>query len=253
MIPELTNWLMVFLRFSAMLAVFPVFSAQNFPVQLRLALGAILALLVSAVLPNPVLAPDLWGLAGQMAMEVGIGLMLGFASRMIFFALEIAGAIIGIEIGLAMPAGLNPMSDTSMTAPAAILYYLALMLWLTLDLHHWMLAGLQRTYSFLPVGGAHLSQAFLADIVGRTSGVFAMALQLAAPLMAVSFIISLIFSVLGRAVPQMNVFSESFAVRPLVGLSVFGLTLDLMSEHIVNYLRRLPEDMLRVAQLLGSH
>jgi hypothetical protein len=50
----------------------------------------------------------------------------------------------------------------------------------------------------------------------------------------------------------MNVFSESFAVRPLVGLTVFGLTLDMMSEHIANYLRRLPEDMLRVSQLLHS-
>jgi flagellar biosynthesis protein FliR len=48
----------------------------------------------------------------------------------------------------------------------------------------------------------------------------------------------------------MNVFAESFAVRPLVGLSVFGLTLDLMAQHIMNYLRRLPEDMLRVAQAL---
>jgi flagellar biosynthetic protein FliR len=253
MIPPFTNWLLVFLRVSAMLAVFPVFSARNFPVQLRLALGALLALLVSATLPAPALARDLWGLTGQMAMEVGIGLMLGFASRMIFFALEIAGAVVGIEIGLAMPAGLNPLSDVSMTPPATILYYLAVMLWLTLDLHHWMLAGFQRSYSFLPVGGAHLSQAFLADIVGRTSGVFVIALQLAAPLMAVSFIISLVFSVLGRAVPQMNVFSESFAVRPLVGLSVFGLTLELMSGHIVNYLRRLPEDVLRVAQLLGAH
>ena len=253
MIPELTNWLMVFLRVSAMLAVFPVFSARNFPVQLRLALGALMALLISATLPQTPLAPDLWGLAGQMAMEVGIGLLLGFASRMIFFALEITGAIVGIEIGLSMPSSLNPMSETSMTAPASILYYLAIMLWLTLDMHHWMLAGFQRTYSFLPVGGAHVSQAFLADIVGRTSGIFVIALQLAAPLMAVSFIISLVFSVLGRAVPQMNVFSESFAVRPLVGLSVFGLTLDLMSEHIVNYLRHLPEDVLRVAQLLGAH
>jgi flagellar biosynthetic protein FliR len=253
MIPPFTNWLLVFLRVSAMLAVFPVFSARNFPVQLRLALGAILALLVGATLPAPALAQDLWGLAGQMAMEVCIGLILGFASRMIFFALEIAGAVVGIEIGLAMPAGLNPLTDTSMTPPATILYYLAVMLWLTLDMHHWMLAAFQRTYSFLPVGGAHLSQAFLADIVGRTSGIFVIALQLAAPLMAVSFIISLIFSVLGRAVPQMNVFSESFALRPLVGLSVFGLTLELMAGHIVNYLRRLPEDVLRVAQLLGAH
>ena len=253
MTPELTNGLMVFLRVSAMLAVFPVFSAQNFPVQLRLALGALMALLVGATLPAPVLAQDLWGLAGQMTMEIAIGLMLGFASRMVFFALEIAGAILGVEIGLALPAGINAISDTTMTVPGTLLYYLAVMLWLTLDMHHWMLAGFQRTFSFLPVGGAHVSQAFLADIVGRTSGIFVIALQLAAPLMAVSFIISLIFSVLGRAVPQMNVFNECFAVRPLVGLSVFGLTLDLMSEHIVNYLRRLPEDMLRVAQLLGAH
>ncbi len=253
MIPPFTNWLLVFLRVSAMLAVLPVFSARNFPVQLRLALGAILALLVSVTLPAPALAGDFFGLAGQMTMEVLIGLMLGFASRMIFYALEIAGAIIGIEIGLAMPSGLNPISDTSMTPPADILYYLAIMLWLTLDLHHWMLAGFQRSYAFLPVGGAHLSPAFLADIVARTSGLFVIALQLAAPLMAVSFIISLIFSVLGRAVPQMNVFGESFAVRPLVGLSVFGLTLQLMSEHIVNYLHHLPDDVLRVAQLLGTH
>jgi flagellar biosynthetic protein FliR len=222
-------------------------------VQLRLALGALMAILVSATLPAPALAPDIWGLAGQMTVEIAIGLMLGFASRMVFFALEIAGAIVGIEIGLAMPGGLNPLTDTSTTIPGTLLYYLAVMLWLTLDLHHWMLAGFQRTFSFLPVGGAHVSQAFLADIVGRTSGIFVIALQLAAPLMAVSFIISLVFSVLGRAVPQMNVFNELFAVRPLVGLSVFGLTLELMSEHIVNYLRRLPEDMLRVAQLLGAH
>jgi flagellar biosynthetic protein FliR len=124
------------------------------------------------------------------------------------------------------------------------------MLWLSLDMHHWMLLGFQKTYAYLPIGSAHLSQAFLVDIVARTSGIFGIALQLAAPLLAVSFIISLVFAVLGRAVPQMNVFAESFAVRPLVGLSVFGLTLDLMSQHIVNYLRRLPEDMLKVSQLL---
>jgi flagellar biosynthetic protein FliR len=253
MMPELTNWLMVFLRVSAMLAVFPVFSARNFPVQLRLGLGAMMALLVSATMPAAPPAFDLWGLTGQMAMEAGIGLLLGFASQMIFFSLEVTGAILGVEIGLSMPAGLNAVSETTMSVPGTLLYYLAVMLWLSLDMHHWMLIAFQKSYNYLPVGGAHMSQAFMKDIVARTSGIFVVALQLAAPLMAVSFIISLVFSVLGRAVPQMNVFSESFAVRPLVGLSVFGLTIELMSEHIINYLRRLPEDLLRVAQLLGAN
>jgi len=249
---ELTNWLMVFLRASSMLAVFPIFSARNFPVQLRLALGALLAGMVAATMPaDAVQATDFWGLAGQMAVEVGLGLLIGFVGRMVFFMLEIAGSVISTEIGLTIPPGFNPLDDMQMSAAASMLYYLAAMLWLSLDMHHWMLIAFQKTYKYLPIGSAHFSQALLSDMIARTGGIFIVALQMAAPLLAVSFIISIVFAVLGRAVPQMNVFAESFAVRPLVGLSVFGLTLDLMSQHIMNYMRRLPEDMLRVAQ--GLH
>ena len=248
---ELTNWLMVFLRASSMLAVFPIFSARNFPTQLRLALGALLALMVAATMPaDAVQASDFWGLAGQMAVEVGLGLLIGFVSRMVFFALEIVGSIISTEIGLSIPPGFNPLDEMQMTAASSMLYYLAAVLWLTMDMHHWMLIAFKKTYLYVPIGAAHLSQALVTDMITRTAGIFVIALQMSAPLLAVSFIISLIFAVLGRAVPQMNVFAESFAVRPLVGLSVFGLTLDLMSEHIMNYMRRLPEDMLRVAQAL---
>jgi flagellar biosynthetic protein FliR len=249
---ELTNWLLVFLRVSAMLSLFPVFSAANFPVQMRLALGGLMALLISPSLPPAAfLNEDIWGMVGVMAMEVLIGLMFGFVSKMIFYALDIAGSIISTEIGLQLPPSMNPMSAVQDTAPGTILYYLAAMLWLSLDMHHWMLAGFQKSYTFLPIGGAHLSEAFMMDVVGRSSQIFVIALQLAAPVMAVSFIVSLVFSVLGRAVPQMNVFHESFAIRTLAGLSVFGITLQLMSQHIINYLHRLPEDMLTVAQYLG--
>jgi flagellar biosynthetic protein FliR len=250
---DLTNWLLVFLRVSAMLSVFPVFSAANFPVQLRLALGALLAALICPILPPLSTVPhDLWGMVGLMAMEVGIGLLLGFTSRIIFFALDMAGSIISTEIGLQLPSSMSPMSQGQTNSIGSALYYLAAMLWLNLDLHHWMLAGIERTYHFLPMGGAHVSGALMTDMIARTSQIFLVALQLAAPIMAVSFIISLVFSVLGRAVPQMNVFHESFVFRILIGLTVLGLTMQLMSQHIINYLRRLPEDILQVAQLLGA-
>lgn len=249
---ELINWLLVFLRVSALLTVFPIFSAANFPVQMRLALGALVAALVSPLLPPTLLQThDFWGWIGIMSMEVLVGLAFGFASRIIFYALDLAGAIIGSEIGLQLPPSMNPMSGAQVTAPGTILYYLAAMIWLSLDLHHWMLVGFEKTYVYLPVGGAHLSEALMTDMIGRTSQIFLIALQLAAPVMAVSFIVSLVFAVLGRAVPQMNVFQESFTIRTLAGLSVFGLTLQLMSQHIINYLHRLPEDVLQVAQLLG--
>jgi flagellar biosynthetic protein FliR len=89
-------------------------------------------------------------------------------------------------------------------------------------------------------------------VVARSGKVFLLALQIAAPVMAVSFLVTLVFAVLGRAVPQMNVFSESFPVRTLVGLVTFGLTCSFMAQHIANYLRRLPEDMLNVAKLAAG-
>ncbi len=143
---ELTNWLMVFLRVSAMLAVFPVFSARNFPVQLRLALGALLAGMVSRHHAGRRRAsrPIFGDWSGRWRWRSGSGLLIGFASRMIFFALEIAGSIISTEIGLSMPPGLNPLSESANDRAGSMLYYLAAMLWLTLDMHHWMLVAFQE-------------------------------------------------------------------------------------------------------------
>jgi len=250
---ELTVWLLVFLRMSALLAVFPVFSGRNFPVQLRLALGVLVAALIVPGLPAINLVQlSLGKVVGLMIGEVLVGLLLGFISRMLFFALDLAGGIITQEMGLNMASSLNPLSETHTEVPGMILYYLAAVLFLSLDFHHWLLAGLQRSYTLLPIGGAHLRAALLPEVVGRTSQVFGVALQMAAPFIAVSFLITLVFAVLGRAVPQMNVFTESFAVRTLAGLAVFGLTLNLTAQHMMNHLRRLPEDVLRVAQLLGG-
>ena len=250
--PDLSNWLFVFLRASGFLMLFPVFSATNFPVRVRVALSAMLALFASATLPPaPPVHADLWGLVGGMAVELGIGLLLGFISRTLWYALDIAGGIIAQEIGLAIPASLNPMSSGPTTEAATLLHYLAAMLFLSLNLHHQLLAAFARSYHFLPLGGARLHESLLVEITARTGHLFLFALQMSAPIIAVSFMILLVFSVLGRAVPQMNVFFESFAVRILAGLSALGLTFHLMAQHIVNYLNRLPEDMLRVAQLLG--
>ena len=249
---DLTSWLMVFVRASAMLAVFPLFSMQHFPVQLRTGLGVLMTFLIA-----PTLAPrsaDLatWtGLIGGLMAEVGIGVLLGFVCRVLFYTLEFAGALMASEMGLNLGATLNPFSGARSEAPGLILFYLGAIIFFTLDLHHWALVAFQRTFQVLPIGGAHLRQTLFTNVVDRTGQIFLVGLLMAAPMIAVSFLINLVFSVIGRAVPQMNVFAESFAIRILAGLLVLGLTLNLMAQHIINYARRVPEDMIRIAQLLG--
>jgi flagellar biosynthetic protein FliR len=251
--PAIFNWSMVLFRGAAMFSILPVFSATHIPVRIRLALAALLAWFVSPQLGTPPAgAGDLLGLVGMVALETGTGLALGFVARLLFFALDAVGAIITSEMGLSLHNSVNLMSPTPGTTPGTLLNYLAAVMWLSFDLHHWMLIGFRRTYDLVPIGGAGISEATLVDIIQRTSGTFLIALQMTAPILAVSFIVSLVFSILSRAVPQMNVFSESMSIRAMSILAAFGMTVQLMGQHLLNYLNRLPEDFLKVAQLLGS-
>jgi flagellar biosynthetic protein FliR len=247
------NWLFVFMRISAFLLVLPFFSMANFPVTMRVALGALTALLIAPLLPPVALGKmDFFSLLGVMFQEVSVGLLLGFVARLIFFAVDLAGNIIATQMGLNMASIFDPMTQQSGQVTSTILFFLATVVMLTLDLHHWVLLGFERTYSVLPIGAAHLNSALFESLVAQTSRVFMIALQLSAPVIAASFVITLVFAMLGRAVPQMNVFAESFGFRIVGGLIVFGFTLNLTAQHVTNYLERLPDDLLVVAQMIGG-
>ncbi|HAV62143.1 MAG TPA: hypothetical protein DCY13_07235 [Verrucomicrobiales bacterium] len=250
---DIATWLFVFLRVSAVVAIFPVFSAKNMPVLVRVALGALVAFLIApSVETVPVEGKNTWGVLGIMLRELVNGLTIGFVARLVFLCLDIAGNIIATEIGLNLASDVNPLSGVRTEVPGMILFYLAAMLFLNLDMHHHVLVGLERGYELLPIGAGVLNELVLNDLVARTSRLFVVAVQIAAPMMAVSFIVMLVFSLIGRAVTQISSFFESFAFRVLAGLFVFGLTMNLMSQHIINYLRRLPEDLLRITSLMGA-
>jgi flagellar biosynthetic protein FliR len=150
-----------------------------------------------------------------------------------------------------MGAIMDPTTGLSSQVPGTILFFLAAVVMLTLDLHHWVLVGFERTYSVLPIGGAHLNGELFKVVLDQTSSIFVVALQIAAPVLAVSFVVTVVFGVLGRAVPQMNVFVLSFSFRIVGGLMVFGFTLQLAAQHVINYLNRLPDDLFHLGQLMG--
>jgi flagellar biosynthetic protein FliR len=247
------NWFLVFVRMGAFLLALPFFSAVNFPAMVRVALAALAALLLAPELP-PFAAShlDLLALFGLLAREIAIGLLFGFFARMIFFAADIGGLIISNELGLSMGSIMDPASGQSQQVPGMILFLLATVTMLSLDLHHGLLLGFARSFEVLPIGGGHLSPSLFELMVNRTGQIFFVAVQIAAPVIAVSFCITVFFAVMSRAVPQMNVFAESFGIRIAGGLIVFGFTLNIAAQYIANYLHRLPEELMGLGQLLNG-
>lgn len=249
---DLNNWMLVFVRAGAFLSILPIFTMLNIPVQMRIVLAALLAVLVAPTLPPfPLAGLTLFDWIGLFAREATCGLLIGFVTRMIFFASDFAGQIISNELGLSLGSMFDPVNARPTQAPGMVMFLLTCVMMMSLDMHHWLLTGFQYTYTLAPIGSASLRETLFANILDHTSRVFLVGLQIAAPMIAASLLALLLLGFLGRLVPQMNIFAESFTVRIACGLFVFAFTLQISAQHILNGLRRLPSDMMHVAQFLG--
>lgn len=248
----LVHWFVVFARVGALLAVLPGFAMSNVPARVRVALALILSL-VTGPITSGVTPPSDHRLMAAVAGELGVGLVLGFVCRLMVYAIEITGALITTNIGLQMSSAFSPLTNGATNVPTTLLQWLGLILLFAFNLHHWMIAAVVRSYALVPIGGFRVNAALANDLIRRSGAIFSIGVEMAAPLIAVSFVITMVFALLNRAVPALNVFTDSFALRILAGLSVFGMTVVLTAEHISNLLRRLPEDVAKVSAMLGGH
>ena len=244
---QLHFWMMAFVRSGGLLALSPIFSGKMIPVPLRVAIAAFLACVASGFQHAPVPMPgDVITLIFSAAHELLIGLLMGFGMRLVFYAIEFAGQIISTEIGLVMSSQIDPISQNNSTPVGTALFYLGSLLFLLSGAHHAMFATFMRSFELAPPGAFMVSRNVGELLIQSTGNIFLIAVQLAAPVMAINFIVTLTFAILGKAAPGMNVFAESFSVRIFAGLTLLGLTLGLTAQLVLSQLRQSPELMLRL-------
>ncbi len=235
---------LVFTRATGMMLLMPVFSGQMIPRQVRVALAFLLALTLAPVVLPGFPPPVTWvGGALQIIHELAVGAIMGLVSRLVFYALEVAGEYISVAIGLSLSANIDPFTSSRASPANTMLVSLATILFLATNSHLWCLMAFSRSFEIIPPDGG--LGGHTADIlISSTGRIFLIALQIAAPMLAISFLVNLCFATLGRAAPSLNVFVLSFPVQILAGLFLFGLTMTLTAHQIINVLRQIPELML---------
>lgn len=240
-------WFLSSLRATGLMMVSPVFSSRAVPAPLRVMLALFAALLAAMVQKSPqVLPASLGALVVAAIVEIMIGLFMGWAMRLVLNGVEMASHVISSELGFTMGQQIDPMSDTPENAIGQLLMSFGSLLFLISGAHQAVLSAFLYSYEIAPVGTLRGNEGAGALLVGATGKIFQAGIQMAAPLVAVNFIISLTFSILGKAAPSTHVFGESFAVRIVVGLTLLGMTLTLAAQLLLTALKQAPELMLRL-------
>lgn len=245
-VADMIVWMMILTRIVGIFLIAPVFSHQSIPVIAKVALAAAFATVAFPLVeleityPNTLLALALW-----TAKELIVGLTIGLAMRMLFFVLDFASHVITTEIGLMPGPEFDPSSAGNQANPfGTIFYFLGLMLLLS-GSEYSVLRAFMLSFQVAPLGFMELNQYAGEFIVDKTAGIFRIGILMGAPILAVNFLINLVFAALGKVVPKLNVFILSFSARIFIGTTVLVGTVTLIAQYANNYMHETPEMMLR--------
>lgn len=238
-------WMMVLLRSIGVIMQLPVIAGRPIPIPVRVALSACLATLIAGIVPVARLPASLPALVTAILMELIVGFALGFVVRLAFGAVEMAGRLISTEIGLMASPGIG-VPEPATEPLAALLGTFAVVMFFLFGAHESVLAAFARSFSLASAGNGGFDAGAGGALIRGTAQLIELGLRIAAPFIAMNFLITLAFSVLGRAVPKMNVFIVSFSARALVGFALLSVAGALIARYLFVEFGTLPLRMLQL-------
>lgn len=217
-------FLLVLVRVSGIFIISPFFSSQNIPNTIKIGFSFILSILISLTLDIN-LALEGTSFVAVIVKELMVGLIIGFISYMFFTTFYIMGQLIDMKIGFGMVNVMDPQHRVQVPLMGNFYYILAFLILFSINGHHTIVNAVVDSYNFIPIGKFSFtddSAFFLINILSKT---FITGFKLAAPIIAIIFLIDLLLGILARTIPQMNVFVVGMPLKILIGLLIVSISI----------------------------
>ena len=214
----LAAFLWPFLRVLALVGAAPVIGHRSVPARVKIGLALLITLLVAPTLP-PAPAPGGPGTFALVVQQLLIGFSLAFAMHVAFAAVQLAGDLIGLQMGLSFAAFIDPAHSGQSPLLGMALGLFGTLVFLSIDGHLMLIDALARSFAAVPVGDG--PGALPADLWQRLidwgGASLTLGFHLALPVLAAMIACNLALGALARAAPQLNLFAVGFPAALAVG------------------------------------
>ena len=216
---------MMGLRVSGLMLFAPFFGSATIPPRIKI----VLTIAITAVL-YPVygahvapVGPAQWPLL--VGSETLVGIAIGLATNAVFEAAQIAGQMLSVQMGYSLVNILDPNTQVESTVVAMLHQSMAMLIFLSLDVHHWMLRAIAHSFDYLPPGTATINPLLAKALLHEGAIVLELGIQIAAPVLAATLLADLMLGLLGKASPQMPLMLLGPAIKSCLGVLLFGATI----------------------------
>lgn len=227
---QLDAWIALFAfplaRVLGLFALAPVFASIGIPRRTRLLIGlAVTFAIVAGVPPVPAVSPGSWTGMLILAQQMMIGVLLGFTLRIAFAAVDVAGEMIGLQMGLSFAVFYDPQNAGQSPVLSEFLGLLTTLIFLAMNGHLLTLSVLAESFHLLPIGATPFSAQGISAAVAWAAVLFSSGVLLALPVVAALLIANIAMGVLSRVAPQLNLFAVGFPVTIVSGFVVLTISL----------------------------
>ena len=244
--PHIMGFWLIVMRLTGLFLTAPLFSHASIPLMVKSQWVTVLAFMLTSLTPPPT---QLITNEGQLVLlalqEVAIGGLLGMAVQLILTSFQLAGEFMATQMGLNMAGMMDPVSHQPSTAIANLIGLFALLIFIALDGHHWLIAGLVQSLHHIPLGatGLVLTQTARDTLMQWPQHLFTLGLGIALPVVGTMLLIDVAAGYLAKTMPQLNLLTLTPTVKILVGLSLLSATLPNNLAVMQTQIKQLPQTL----------
>lgn len=240
---EWNQWMALFfypfVRILAWLAIDPLLGSRSAPNSIRLGLAVVLAVVIAPTLPPTPYVPMVSG-DGLLILlqQMAVGLALGFALRIVFSAMELAGQFVGMQMGLSMSSLYDPINGTQTPAIGQFLTMTTALLLFAMNGHHQVIAALWQSFRDIPVAATPVAGKGFLVLVDWAGAIFSTGLHISLPVTAALLTANLALGIMTRAAPQLNIFSVGFPITLSAGFLTLYFSLIYLPVYLEHFWRQ---------------
>jgi len=239
-IAHLQIFLLVFIRMASVFMTAPLIGNANVPVITKIGFAFLVAFIIYPVLDHTVVLPKQAMTYGMyIVSQIIIGVIIGYASYMIFAAIQLSGQIIDLQMGFGIVNVLDPMSNTQVSIIGQFQFILGVLIFLSINGHHVLFQAMTDSFRIVPLLKVGITEDTASKLADLFVNMFIIAFKIAGPATLALFLTNMTLGFIARTIPQMNVFLVGLPLNILVGLAAVMVSLPI----IVNMFNALLTDM----------